>query len=283
MQPSLFDARWRSLLVVVPLTLGTACTKSGDASTQSTTQRDDVVAGTAVQMNDVSVLYPMANSADEAAGYLAPWSDGLGGSLFPESVYRSATGAQASSRVGQPLQNGFSPATGLDYGTMRAIAVRIDPCFGAIGPITQPDTCENQLRIVFQSLVLGADGRSQAADHSVHAFYSLTRDKLVAFVVQMTQLRSDQGQTDDMGPLAVHPLLASQGLLGPFATGLNDLIVQFAGEQNLIRFTVFSSPRNAPIWIFKGFDVAPDGTTAPRMVPTLAGSATDDVFTTPVG
>jgi hypothetical protein len=99
---------------------------------------------------------------------------------------------------------------------------------------------------------------------------------LVAFLDQLTQLRIAQGQTDDMGPLAVHPLLASQGLLGPFATGLQNLIVQFAGQQNLIRFTMFSSPRNAPIWIFKGFDVAPDGTTTPRVVPTL-GSATQDV------
>jgi hypothetical protein len=156
--------------------------------------------------------------------------------------------------------------------------VRIDPCFGNVGPITNPDTCANQLRIVFQSLVINNQtGATQASDHAIHAFYSLTRDQLVELVGQMTQLRIDQGQTADMGPLAVHPLLASQGLQGAFATALNNLIVQYAGQQNLTRFTQVFSPDDFPLWNFRGFDVAADGTTTPREIATL-GSATEDTF-----
>jgi hypothetical protein len=176
------------------------------------------------------------------------------------------------------LPVGTSDTAPLDYGTMRAVAVRIDPCFANVGPITDPDTCANQLRIVFQSLVINQqNGATQASDHAVHAFYSLTRDQLVELVGQMTQLRIDQGQTADMGPLAVHPLLVSQGLQGAFASVLNTLIVQYAGQQNLTRFTQFFSPHDFPEWNFRGFDVAPDGTTTPNQIASL-GSATEDTF-----
>jgi hypothetical protein len=64
-------------MLVVPLTVGAACADRVGA------KRGNAVVGTDVQMNDVSILYPMAKSLDESAGLLAPSSAGLGGTLFP--------------------------------------------------------------------------------------------------------------------------------------------------------------------------------------------------------
>lgn len=240
------------------------------------------------QMNDVSVLYPLVGSAQETESYLTPWRAGRGGALFPESVYRAGAGGDPSALIGQPLRELFPPGVfspvfpreELDYGALRLTAARIDPCFANIGPIATPSSCQNQLRLVFQTFYL-EDGRVKVGDNAVHAFYSLRRDELVSLVSEMVALRRAQGQDADLGPVAVHPILLEQGMKGAYANGLETIIARYAGEQNLSRFTMFTSFDGHPLWPFKGFDLE-GGKAIPMVIPTAPGAATEVSFVSAV-
>lgn len=259
---------------------GAGCV-AATSETSSDNRSDDIVGRVAhVQMNDVSVLYPLARTSEEATGYLSPWSEALGGQLFPESIYDAATGSAPSSLTGKPLEEAVNGA-GLDYGNLRAVAFRIDPCFAHVGPITEPESCQNQLRIVFQSMLLDQDGHARATDDAVHAFYSLTRDDLRALVSDIVKLRRAEGEeTEDLGPLAVHPVLVKQGLLGGFAKGFAALVTKYAGQKNFMRFTAFTSPGGFQLWLFNGFDIDANGKSTPMVIPTLPNATTTVSFAT---
>src|SRR6185503_19656134 len=100
------------------------------------------------------------------------------GKLFPDQPFRSATGALLTRPPG-PFHPGAD--AGLYYDELRVVAMRIDPCFANLGPITNPATCKNQLRLVLQPLRFEA-GTTGMVDGAVHAFYSITRDELVSLV-----------------------------------------------------------------------------------------------------
>lgn len=241
-----------------------------------------VVSSAPVEMNDVSVLFPLADHADEADGYLAAWDDGRGGKLFPQLTYTSGTSIPdfvAEMTVGKPLSApSFEP--GLDYGGLRMVSFRVDPCAGVAGPISEPDSCQNQLRIVFQPLYLDPIAVA-ATDDGVHASYSLTREELVSLVGELTNLRQAQGADDDRGPLRVHPLLAMQGLHGPYAKGLRAIVTKYAGQQNLTRFTRFVGGSSHSSWTFESYVVAADGRATPTSIPTLDPSIFGDTFAVP--
>jgi hypothetical protein len=211
-----------------------------------------------IQMNDLSVLLPLPRTAAEQAAMLAPSADARGGELVPESTYDSA-------------------AQFLDYEAMRAIAFRVDPCFGQLGPVTDPTQCHAQLRIVFQPIF--GDGSATADDAGLHAFYALTDDELLAIVAELVDARASDAGSADLGPLAPHPTLVSEGLDGPLAHAFDAILVKYAGLDNLIRMTEFTGDHvgigssgapqtNEDFWDFVSFDVA-NGSATPRDVPTL--------------
>jgi len=152
------------------------------------------------------------------------------------------------------------------------VAFRVDPCFANIGPITNVELCKNQLRIIFQPIV-----DTSATDGGIHAFYTLTRAELTALVGEVVALRTSQSSASSSGPLAVHPLLTSQGLLGAEAKGLRDIVLKYAGTENLIRMTKFNTDPTGVAWSFSGFDIV--GATSSKMViPNLPAQATEVMF-----
>jgi hypothetical protein len=263
----------RNLLTVLSgVTALAACSgEAGDADSEGA-----AVSRTAdqVQMNDVSVLYPMAKTADEMDGYLAASDQGVGGALLPAKLYTDATGQPKSNQQGGAV----GTDRGMAYDDLRVIAFRVDPCFANIGPVTKPSSCKNQLRLVFQALSVPAgNSPASAVDGAVHAFYSLTRDELVGLLKDIVALRQKESRTADLGPLAVHPVLASQGLLGDEAKGLNALVLKHAGTKNLVRFTDFTPGGLATKWTFEGFDVE-NGKSTNMVIPTLPSKSTSVVF-----
>jgi hypothetical protein len=136
-------------------TMIAACTSSG-------TQRPADVPP--LQMNDLSVLLPLATSAGDSATYPSPTSPGAGGAaLLPEALYAS-----------DPL------ADEIPYDGLRVVAFRLDPCFGHIGEIESSASCDDQIRLVFQPLQLvdaglGAGSAVVATDAAIHVSYSITR------------------------------------------------------------------------------------------------------------
>jgi hypothetical protein len=216
------------------------------------------------QVNDVSVLFPLATSrAAFDSGYLAPASPGAGGALLPEALYERAFGAPGT------LQIGGTPAAPALAG-LRLVAIRFDPCFAQRGEPSDESVCKNQLRLVFQTLTLKS-GRATAADDAVHAFYSISREQLTSGVRTMIALRRRIARDRRLGPLAPHPLLktASGELDVTVAGQVNALVQSLAGARNLVQFTQFATSGLDTTWNFSGFDVAND---AAMKIPTLPAS-----------
>jgi hypothetical protein len=224
-------------------------------------------------MNDVTILFPLAKSQAEMAGYVSATDQGVGGPLLPEKLYTDATG-QPKTRPTGPTPVGAD--LGLIYDELRVVALRIDPCFANIGPVTHAESCKNQLRLIFQPVSFSS-GSAGTIDGAVHAFYSLTRDELVSLVKDVIALRQHESSKASLGPLAVHPVLESQGLLKGEAKGLHDLILKHAGQKNLVRFTKFNPANLATRWDFGGFDVE-SGRAKPMVIPTLPDTTTTVSF-----
>src|SRR4051812_15657448 len=100
--------------------------------TATTGDEEDVKkAKPGAQMNDVSVLYPLAKTqAEFDHGYLPASAKGQGGALLPVALYEAA--GFVSPKQNGPLPPGADAA--LAYTELRAVAFRIDPCFANIGP-----------------------------------------------------------------------------------------------------------------------------------------------------
>jgi hypothetical protein len=252
--------RWPALPLLL-LALG-ACSGSSDGDTGD---EQDVKGSSGAQMNDLTTVLPLPKSQSELDDAMIKASAaGVGGALLPKDLYDTTIGD------GKPV--GVGGDVGLTYADLRVVAVRLDPCFANIGPITDSTNCDNQLRLVFQSVTFQG-GSSSAVDGAVHAFYSLSRPELTQIIKDIGTLRAASKKTTDLGPLAPHPLLASQGLDGAYGQGLTKIVLAHAGAKNLIRFTAFISKNLQTSWDFFGFDVA-GGTTKPMVIPTLPKQTT---------
>ena len=227
------------------------------------------------QMNDLTIIMPLAKSQTEFDdGYIAASSIGPNGTLFPKTPYSTEF----------PDPSGPTTTDGqvaLTYANLRVTAIRFDPCFAQIGPITNPASCLNQIRVVFQSMTYDTDSGTYAEDGAVHAFYSLSRADLTAAIREVIALRNANGQKTAMGPLAPHPLLVKQGINGAFGQGLSEILLKYASAKNLTRFTHFQSANLNTEWFFSGFDLTPSGSTLKAkamVIPTLPASATMSEF-----
>ena len=219
-----------------------------------------------LQMNDLSVMLPLPKTQADLDAMMAPTSPGVGGVLLPQATFDQAQ-------------------IGLDSTSLRAVAFRFDPCFGQLGEITDPSSCQNQLRIVWQPLFVsdvGGTTTTTAADSGVHAFYSISRDQLIAAVDEMVAAREADGIDFDLGPLAPHPTITSEGLSGPLAQKLFQIVEKYAGASELVRMTAFQiellDAGQAPFagggdfWGFQSFDITA-GTVVPRAIATLPANS----------
>jgi hypothetical protein len=119
-----------------------------------------------------------------------------------------------------------------------------------------------------------------AFDSALHAFYVLTRSEFRALARAMVDLRIANTNGDALGPLEPHPILVRQGLGGAMSTGVQRLIVQYAGAANLVRLANLSSLAGGidfgpGSWALSAFDVADGGTSSatPSAIATLVGDA----------
>lgn len=164
-----------------------------------------------LQMTDISILFPLEIDDD----YLRADSSGSNGPLVPEALY--------------------SVAAAMPYDELRVLGMRLDPCFDQVGPIDQAASCDNQLRLVFQAF----DSPGEPFDGGVHVMYRLTRDELMRMAGEIAAARQATAGDGDLGPLSVHPLLATEGLTGTFGAQLHDIILRYADPAQIERITTF--------------------------------------------
>lgn len=278
--PSILEARWLGLIVLAACTGGGATPPSDgrpppdaedllDADARppdADTERPDAavdaapdapITGAALQVNDVSILWPLPSSvAERDEGLLAATSTGPRGAIVPEVVYTTAGGMLAFG--GQ-----------VAHSDLRVVAMRLDPCFAQTAPPLDGAGCEPQLRLILQpiSSFPGAAGTLEASDAAVHTFHRITRAEAFAMAAALVELRLASSVGQALGPLAPHPLIASQGVTGAYAAGVRALILAHAGADNLVRVAILSST-SSQAWSFQIFNV--DGATVlPRDIATL--------------
>lgn len=211
-----------------------------------------------IQMNDLSVLLPLATTAADFAALPSASSPGPRGAILPEALYD------------------YSISLEFGYDTLRAVAFRFDPCFANLGPVVDPASCDNQLRVVFEPLTF-ADGVTTAADAAVHVAYSITRAQLVTAVNAIAAAR-ELTTSADLGPLAVHPIVSAQGLTGALARQLIAILAQYADATKIERITFLFVPDSVGIggmgptvvWDVHGYTLAL-GVETPLPIPTLSG------------
>lgn len=241
----------RSSLALLVLTVAAAaCAAPAEDGEDSAAAFTTDLRPELAQMNDVSILFPLATSKGAFdRGYLTPASAGRGGALITSEVYEKAFGPP-----GTLLGGGTSAAPKL--AGLRLVAVRFDPCFAEL-QIRDESKCKNQIRLVFQTLSF--DGkRTTAKDDAVHAFYSITRAELEAAVGKMIALRTKKVGEKRLGALGPHPLLKTTGgdLDVATAAEVEGLVTSLAGPKNLVQFTQFATSAGGLAWNFSGFDTA---------------------------
>ena len=251
----------RTVLAVALLAPACAASSSDDAIAN-----DETLTGTTlvrpVQMNDVSVLFPLAGKtqADIDASYLAATD------LLPQALFDLANSQTAGPRA--------APS----YDALRLVAFRFDPCFANIGPVTDPSRCLNQLRLVFQVVEPNTTSHPTASadDGAFHVFFSLTRAQLLAALDEMTALRvaNAPSAAADLGPLAVHPIVKKQGMTGAMAKGLNAIVKKYADPKNVAKVTSFHGVfAQGTSWLFDQVDVT-NGKGTLTNVPTVDPAGT---------
>lgn len=214
-----------------------------------------------VQLNDLAILMPMATDEASLSAYITPSTIGDDGEpLFPKALFAA-----------DPL------AIDLSYDDLRATALRIDPCFARLGGVSDPATCDSQLRLTFQPVTFVAGAASaSAADAAVCVTYELSTAQLEGAVDAIASARASYAP-GDLGAIGVHPIIAMQGLGGDMARDVLGAVTQYAGAAQISEFVALigdgsSAPPSA--WDFHGIDV--DGaTTVPLEIPTLEPSRTD--------
>ena len=198
-----------------------------------------------LQLNDVSVLFPLPRNAEEQSqGLLAMTSAGPRGELLPQAVFDELPSIVGS--VPSQLIGGDSTAP---YANLRVVAMRVDPCFAALDPPASGEGCQNQLRLVVQETEVGS-----AFDSGLHLFYAISREELLELVRAIAGLRQKLGASQVLGKLQPHPLMVKQGLAGEMASGVRAAILAHAGSSRLVRITRMTQ-HGGPFWEFNGFDI----------------------------
>ncbi len=253
-------------------------------------------------MTDVTILYPLPITADHVDDLMSPSSEGDRGPLFAREVFEQLSAIDNAPVLGpdgkvQPWSGKLLDPWKPRYANLRVVAVRVDPCFGEVSD--QGGSCQNTIRLVAQFVDPTQPARRPDGRVGIHLFYTVNRAEMTAFLQGLLRLRRAAGlplQKGFINPTAgpnsnvrsgfgVNPTLASEGLRGPYATGLRDHLLSYAGEKNLtaVAFCVQDigaerpeySENNATVaesrsrWIFGRFDVR-QGTIYPQTGPALA-------------
>lgn len=193
-------------------------------------------------LNDVSYLLPLPEKL-ETNGLLGLHSPARGGGLLPS--------VQAMAKL-PPLAIGMTREQ--SYQALRVMAVRIDPCF----PLPTPQSCQRQIRLVWQPLQMGPRSAVRTVDASMHSFYVLNDAEFSALLRDLTRWKTKYRVATDGLPLQVHPAWAQEGDRSAALQDFQRIITKHAGVQNLIRVTMMVLRGTGDMWAFAGFSYQQD-------------------------
>lgn len=212
----------------------------------------------ALEANDISILLPIDGA--NASALWAASAAGRGGPLVSREVF---------GQIGRPLFRERSTPEA-QYDALRVVAVRYDPCF--THGVAPSEACQPQIRLVMQGVDL-ATGR--AFDGAIHLLYNLTPALDAATRAELRAMTA-LAPANVGRPLGVSPVVAAQGMNGPYAQRLRVLVLASVGMENLVRMTFMTrTSARSGTWEFGGVSVRawpgspPPG---PLSIPMLAGA-----------
>ena len=230
-----------------------ACGGGGETDDADSDDLDETVT---IGSNDVSILMPLPTIEAEIDDLLALSDPAVDGPLLPEAIFD-----QLAATLDSPQA----------YAMLRVVALRIDPCFPSLSLLeTNPAACRRQLRLVVQPLepdpVLGAI----AADETYHLFYDLDDATFGELAASLVALGTD-ATSSAATPLGVHPTITAEGLDGPTALAVRELVLGNAGPARLTQITNMQG--FGVFWRFKGVTVS-GGVLTPIVIDGLPDDAT---------
>lgn len=193
-------------------------------------------------LNDVSYLMPLPQHLGQD-GLLGLKSTARGGGLLP------STQTMAKLPV---LTIGMTREQ--SYEALRVLAVRIDPCF----PLPTPQSCQRQIRLVWQPLDQGPRGSLRTVDASMHSFYILSDSEFTSLLADLDAWKKKYNVQTAGLPLQIHPAWAQQGDQSPALQDFQKIITRYAGVANLSRVTMMVLRGAGDMWAFAGFSYQQD-------------------------
>lgn len=222
------------------------------------------VASSALDLNDVSFLFPLPLSGERPL-LLGLAAEGKGGPLLSQALFAKLP----------PLMPDTPEA--ITFEALRVVSARVDPCFPGSAPPAAP-ICVPQLRLVVQPLEADPlfPGAMTTADATLHLFYTLSEADFAAAVAELRALKALAGDATAGRPLDVHPVMLAQGLAGSYATALNALLLKFCGAASLSRIAFQAVNQQGNVWTFGAFNLE-RGALVADLIPRLTNQKVQGV------
>jgi hypothetical protein len=261
-------------LCVGLLAAGLAACSGIDSSDQDLTAAKGVPRLT---VNDVSFLYPLPERG-EGSLLLPMRFESAGGEsvLLPEHVM-----AMLGDDSKSPYPFLFeAPGRERAWEMLRVTSMRVDPCFEA-PDLEHATDCKRQVRLSAQVVTPTSDDPEDAeysvSDAAVHLFYELDDEAFVSLLLDLRELTLQKSFGGKKPPLGVHPVMAKEGLDGPFARRLNEIVAENCLESSLVRMTFMATGRSGNNWFWGVLERGAGGDFAPGTVVGVDGPS--DGFT----
>ncbi|MBL8912012.1 MAG: hypothetical protein JNM17_15060 [Archangium sp.] len=203
-------------------------------------------------LNDVSWLMPLPAPSDHAA-LLGLDSSSTRGPLLPRALYDALPGLIEMEDAA------------LTFPKYRVISIRVDPCFPATA-----SGCLKQIRLVAQPLVV-ENLQTTTEDGAIHLFFELSDADWTDVRSTLESLRTSANGATAAKPLDIHPVMASEGLRGPYATALHAMVKRLCGQQNLKRVAFMRLVQRDVAWRFGALNVE-NGALVADTIPRLSAN-----------
>ncbi len=213
-----------------------------DAGTPDSGLQDTGVTDGGLDLNDVSFLFPLPSAPARVGDLLSVGASGPRGPLLPRARFDAILY--------------FAPARTADalYAALRVVSVRFDPCFPR--GVSPAEGCAKQIRLVAQPVVPGGGVPVLTLDAPIHLLYELTDAEFREAHLSLFELKRMSAGLTDGRPLEVHPVMKLEGLTGPYARKLIEIVQRYCGDANLVRIATMPLVANDVEWRFAAVDVA---------------------------
>jgi hypothetical protein len=226
-------------------------------------------ASTALDIDDVSFLYPLPTQLSDKDKLLQFDSAGAQGQLLPRAYFDQVLGAGDGGNSDAIDETLTADAI---YSGMRVISARVDPAFPT--DTMNPPTLRQQIRLVAQIVEEQDGGVIGTRDGTLHLFYNMSQAQFAEITEGLGKLKQIAGDDTKGKPLDVHPTMKQQGLDGTYAAALSKLITDHCGEQNLFRVAFMVAKQDGKSWKFGAY-LNKSGTMQEDVIPRTGASQTD--------